>query len=184
MDATAAKYTLEIEPDPDAQSPREDDNMGHMVCFHGRHDLGDSHNWREEDYSSWDELKAAISKAEDVAVILPLYLYDHGGITISTEPFGCAWDSGQVGFIYATKDEVRKAFCKKRLTHDVLERARQSLVSEVRTYDMFLTGEVYGYVIEDEDGEQVDSCWGFYGEDDCREEGERALARLEKEQVP
>jgi len=36
-------------------------------------------------------------------VILPLYLYDHGGITMSTGAFSCPWDSGQVGWIYAPK---------------------------------------------------------------------------------
>ena len=37
---------------------------------------------------------------------LPLYLYDHGGITMSTNPFSCPWDDGgQVGWIYASKQK-------------------------------------------------------------------------------
>jgi hypothetical protein len=40
-------------------------------------------------------------------VILPLYLYDHGGITISCSPFSCPWDSGQVGWIYADYDMIK-----------------------------------------------------------------------------
>lgn len=43
------------------------------------------------------------------------------------------------------------------------------LQGEVETYDMYLQGEVYGYVVdeledeEDDDwNENTDSCWGFY----------------------
>ena len=32
----------------------------------------------------------------DGMVILPLYLYDHSGITMNTCGFSCPWDSGQV----------------------------------------------------------------------------------------
>jgi hypothetical protein len=35
----------------------------------------------------------------------------------------------------------------------------------VKTYSQFLSGEVYGYIVEMGD-ENVDSCWGFYGLDD------------------
>ena len=38
----------------------------------------------------------------DGMVILPLYLYDHSGITMNTCGFSCPWDSGQVGWIYAS----------------------------------------------------------------------------------
>lgn len=51
--------------------------------------------------------------ASDHVAILPLYLYDHGGITMSTGSFvGRAphadWDSGQVGFIYLDKETAMK----------------------------------------------------------------------------
>ena len=29
---------------------------------------------------------------------------------------------------------------------------------------------MWGYVIEDEHGEEVDSCWGFYGYENCKEQ--------------
>ncbi|GAF98690.1 unnamed protein product, partial [marine sediment metagenome] len=38
------------------------------------------------------------------------------------------------------------------------------LKGEVETYDNYLTGYVFGYCIKDADGEDVDSCWGFYGD--------------------
>ena len=39
------------------------------------------------------------------------------------------------------------------------------LRGEVKVYDQYLQGDVYGYVIEDADGEEIDSSWGYYGDD-------------------
>ena len=37
---------------------------------------------------------------------------------------------------------------------------------------------VWGYVIEASDRNEVESCWGFYGERDCKAEGEDVMAHL------
>jgi hypothetical protein len=42
--------------------------------------------------------------------------------------------------------------------------ARQ-LAAAAKLYGYWAWGDVYGYVIEDPDGEHVDSCWGFYTDD-------------------
>ena len=99
------------------------------------------------------------------AIILPLYLYDHGGITMNTTGFSCPWDSGQVGWIYCTKEDFIKetGYTEKELFEE--GKAEALLKGEVETYDQYLTGDVYGFVLEDEDGNQIDSCWGFYGSD-------------------
>lgn len=44
----------------------------------------------------------------------------------------------------------------------------QALRSEVKTYDLYLRGEVFGYVIEDQQGNHIDSCWGFFGYDHAK----------------
>ena len=98
-----------IVPDPDPFSPLENDNLGTMVCFHRRYELGHPHNYRSEDYGGWNEVREAIIKDHDVAVILPLFLFDHSGITLSTtaDQFracdSAGWDWGCVGFVYASK---------------------------------------------------------------------------------
>jgi hypothetical protein len=139
-----------------------------MVCFHKNYKLGDDHKYDRNDYNSWEELLSAIERDNPSGLIYePLYLYDHGGTTISTSPFSCKWDSGQVGYIYASKDSIRKEFGVKRLTKGVLERAYKVMEGEVRVYDQYLTGDVYGFIIKGEDGETEDSCWGFYGSDPC-----------------
>jgi len=114
---------------------------------------------------------------EQVPVMLPLYLYDHSGITMRTTGFSCPWDSGQVGFIYVTKEKLRQEYSVKRVTGATIKRAEGVLKGEVETYDDYLTGNVWGYSIEvtssetcdtcghtDHPTEFDDSCWGFYGD--------------------
>ena len=174
---------LKIEHDIDPQNPRTDfDNCGKMVCFHHRYNLGDEHDIDFRDFDGWDDMRAHLIKAYEAAVILPLYLFDHSGITMATSPFGCRWDSGQVGFIYMDRETLLKEAPghPKILTPKAKAWATHTLQSEVQIYDHFLTGDVYGYVIDDEQGETVETCWGFFGHDDCQKEGETVLASLQR----
>jgi hypothetical protein len=169
---TVGKYRIDIIQDTDPESPRTWDNLGTMVCFHNRYNLGDKHDYKSNDYDGWKEMKEEIIKRENVGVILPLYLYDHSGITMNTTGFSCGWDSGQVGFIFISKEKIREEYGVKRVSKKMLDRVEGYLVGEVETYDQYLTGDVYGYRITDtETDEEMDSCWGFYGEDTCMEEG-------------
>ncbi len=97
-------------------------------------------------------------------VILPLYLYDHSGITISCSnayPYNDRWDAGQVGWIYASHKEIAEEYGK--VDEETLKKAEDTLISETNTYDYYLRGDCYGYIIE-KDGEEVDSCWGYLGD--------------------
>jgi hypothetical protein len=92
-------------------------------------------------------------------ILIPLHLYDHSGLTISTRPFGCIFDSGQVGWIICDNETIEREFKGDRAL------AGKCLRAEVEVYDDYLTNNVYGFIIEDENGEHIDSCWGFYGSD-------------------
>jgi hypothetical protein len=161
---------VRIKRDDYPQSPREWDNLGTMVCAHRRYCLGDEQAQNAELYYSWDEwLEYEVVKPNggwSNIIALPLYLYDHGGITISTAPFACPWDSGQVGWIYVTKSRIREEYGVKRVSKRLLNKVEAVLRSEVETYDQYLQGNVYGYMTFSlENGELVDgdSCWGFFG---------------------
>ena len=161
-------YTIKIYQDPDPMNPRtEFDEFGKMICFHRRYDLGDKHDM------SVEELQELVERKDVVA--LPLYLYDHSGITMRTRPFGDPWDSGQVGYIYADAGMIKKEYGS--VTAATKEKARKLMQGEVETYDDYLTGNVYGYVIENPDGEHVDSCWGFYGGTDEAFKEAKALVK-------
>lgn len=172
MSNDAAKLTVRIVHDEHGESPRTmQDNLGEMRCWHPRYRLGDAETEcpdDPEDFGAWAE--------EEGAVWLPLYLYDHSGLTMNTTGFSCGWDSGQVGYIYATAEHMKKCYMVDELTDDHREMAEQDLKHQVAEFDLFLRGEIYGYVIEDADGDEIDSCWGFIGDEYVREAAAEALA--------
>ena len=68
-----------------------------------------------------------------------------------------------LGYIYVTKENVRKEYNAKRVSRKVLDKVSKLLQSEVEEYDHFLTGNVYGYEITGIEEHVIDSCWGFFG---------------------
>ena len=183
-------YIINIYCDLDPENPREWDNFGTMVCKHRRYTLGDiqisgdtidwlANKLNIDDLDEWvnkhvsdapavycnEVLYALIAEIEKDNILLPLYIYDHSGITMNTTGFSCPWDSSQVGFIYVSKDEICKEFGWKYLTKKRINRAKEILRNEVNTYDQYIRGDVYGYTIIDPSGNLFDSCWGFYPND-------------------
>lgn len=155
---------LQIVVDRCPDSPRNWDNLGTIVGFHKRYKIGDdNHGYKSSDYDSWDEIESAIIKNEKPVVVLPVYMYDHSGQTISTSPFSCRWDSGQVGFIYVSREKALSELGLKRITGKDKERIENILKGEIATYDQYIRGDVYGFEIVDKDGNVEDSCYGFYG---------------------
>jgi hypothetical protein len=176
-------YILEIFYDECYDSPRIWDPLGTMVCFHRRYNLGDKHDYNKDDYSTWTELKEAIIECENAKVILPLYLYDHSGITMNTTGFSCGWDSGQVGWIFASEDRIKKEYNVDVITDDILEKVTNMLKGEVKTYDQYLTGDVYGYRVSKVEmcdkgckhEEELKSCGGYYSMESAEEAGKEML---------
>jgi hypothetical protein len=182
METNYKNHTIEIEQDEYSMNPRIDcDNLGTMICFHNRYDLGDrKHGYNKNNYSNWKDLKTDIVKKEKPAIVLPLYLYDHSGITISTKPFSCPWDSGQIGFIFISKEKALSEYGGKIVTKKLKEKLEKYLISEVKVYDKYLTGEVYRFTIFDNEGKQIDSCGSYFeSEDYVRQEAENIVDSLE-----
>jgi hypothetical protein len=103
--------------------------------------------------------------AAEKNIILPLNLYDHSMLRMSTSSFlgrtqHAEWDSGQVGWIYATPQDIEKEYSS--LTPESYEKAEALLISEVECCDYYLSGQCYGFRLY-ENGEETDSCWGFLG---------------------
>jgi hypothetical protein len=183
---------IEIISDEDGQSPREWDNMGKMICFHSRYNLGDEHNFKQPNafrFSLLEELLGDTDKAEafvekhseeEIKALIDkkyfiknLFLYDHSEISISTRSFigraqHAQWDSGQVGYIYVSKADVKKEWKVTKISKKLADTINKNLEGEVETYDSYLRGDVYGFKISvnEEDGEELDSCWGFIGDYD------------------
>lgn len=161
---------IRIVPDEFGTNPRTDCYFGSvLLTFHKRYDFTDTNapKINPADYAGWASMRAALVKSENIAVILPVYMYDHGGQSVSTEPFNCPWDSGQLGWIYLRRDKLAD-YGIKRLTKAARARLEKMLRSEIDLLDTYLTDGCYGFVAEERVQsvwEEVDSCYGFVGRD-------------------
>lgn len=122
----------------------------------------------DQEHISNEQIETLLAKHY---IMLPLYLYDHSGITMSTGPFSCPWDSGQVGFIYMSVEQAKKEWKSITDEKELRKQAKKCMRQEVETYDDYLTGSVYGYDATDWDGDAISSCWGFFGYDETKENG-------------
>lgn len=142
----------------DFNNPRSWENLGTMVCWHGRYEFGDEQP--TESPQDWLD-----SIADEIAVKIPLYLIDHSGLSMNTSGYQYAdpqgWDSGQVGWIYATYEDLTENLIDSDLGGKA--HALVILEKEVEMYDHYLQGNIYGYSILRGDN-LVDSCGGFVGE--------------------
>lgn len=142
------------------------DYLGTMAIFHSRYTLGDKHEY------SIDEV-IEIANSKDY-ISLPIYMYDHSGITIATTPFSCSWDSGQVGHIFVSKEKVKNEFGWNRITANRLLKVREYLANEVKELDAYLTGQVYRYDLI-KDGEIIDGLGPFTDVKGAIAEGKAAV---------
>jgi hypothetical protein len=172
------KYELKVERDDDPMNPRTDwDNITTMICFHRNYNLGDKTDYKSSDFDSWEDLKNQIDRDYKVLSYKPLYLYDHSGITIKTSPFGCNWDSGQVGWVIIDEKQLN-SMCGKDFERGE-EKLNLIMDGEVKTYDEYLTGDVYKYEVYEIETCSLghvhkvllESCGSYYDEGDCRDEG-------------
>lgn len=171
---------VRIEYDPDPESPSQWGSLLGEITYNARsrYVLGTE----PVDLDRFEEIGRKIESGEYIG--LPVYAYVHSGATIragETNPFSCPWDSGRSGWVYTTREKVLAEYGGKRMTKAIKERALTHLREEVEAFDIYLRGEVYGYVVEhlvDGEWEQRDSCWGYYGLDDVRECGTDAAMDL------
>ena len=163
--------TIKIYQDEYPENPREWDNLGTMICFHSRYMLGDKHDL------SIEALKELVSRRDILA--LPLYLLDHSGLALNTSGFAYidpqGWDWDQVGYLYVTHEKLRQEYGVKKVSRRLLEKVKQILEAEIETYNQYLSGDVYGYEIEDPYDNEGDSCWGFYGLEAVQEAARKAI---------
>lgn len=150
-------YNIEAVPDDNPLNPREDqDNVGIIAYAHRQYDLGeemvkDPIAWLCEKLGKEDPGERGNDKLEELEeefkeefFALPLYLYDHSGISISTTPFSCPWDSGQIGWIYTTDKQLKKMGTPKDRVYNILE-------AEVKELDDYVRGEIYSVILRDKD---------------------------------
>lgn len=173
-------YRLKVEYDDWAESPREWDNLCTIFSQRGNWDIGDKgfSYPKDEAPNKYEEYKERQERGE--IFMVPIYVYEHSGMTISLSSFGDPWDSGVGAFIFVEKKKVF-AELDGVTEENWRQKAYKAMEQEVDIYDQYIRGEVYGWYIEKaeeikhkrkSDGktwtsiewEHEDGCGGYYGD--------------------
>ena len=143
---------IEIHPDTDAEAPNQwDDGDTGLFLVANHRDFTVNPPGEKRCPSDPSELLERYKKTH---WIFPLEAYIHSGVCLALSREGNfpdrQWDVSQLGFVFCSKEEWRLS-----------AKARAAALSLIGTWNQYLSGDVWGYVAGD------DSCWGFYGHDDC-----------------
>lgn len=113
-----------------------------------------------------EEVNAMLAEA---TAYVPLYLYAHSGVSVSTIPFGDPWDSGQCGFAVMTNPD-EYGISVDAMSHDW----NATLNGLVKYYDNVLRGNIISWSVTktkkcdhcgESKSEVVDGVSGYVGYD-------------------
>ncbi len=158
--------SVKIYYDEDAESPASWESEDVFLCS----------DYRELNVGSKilspDDCREAISAGRSFANgyhVFPVRIYEHGGIVLSLGTCR-GWDYSN-GWAFICVKRMRGWSWRKSAA---VARA-YGLLQE---WNEYLSGEVYGFQAEDENGRVIDSCWGYHGDpvvEDAISEGKRAI---------
>jgi hypothetical protein len=171
MDVTpedlAGKVVAKLYADDSPMSPDDFDHAGTLTVLDRDFGLSDQSDYlpiEPNGYSRDKEWRIRFaeryfSMAGGVAIPVRFDDYGSSGARIYTTDA----DSAN-GLISVDKKEIEKEWAGDKTA------ARSYLESRITEMNQYLSGDVYGYVIETPDGDDLDSCWGFYGQQYATEE--------------
>jgi hypothetical protein len=199
---TYGNVTITTHYDDSPSSPREWDNLTTIRGWHRHYTIGDGPDIHPDDHDSWDAMIDSLIESEDSPILMlaPLYWYEHSGssckmgapvnLNATTHEYdaddlarfrsacmdSAGWDSGVAGIVYVTEKSRANLGTPLELVEEVAR-------SEVESYDDYVRGACYGYVVSllstcdhgDTHADTLDSCWGFLGDDDYAMQEGRAF---------
>lgn len=173
-----AGCTIRIIQDSDASNPRDDyDHLGKMILFPNRKYISfneydkyvDARDFEQTLRSlAWNATKADAMEDEYRVsmghvmrcvnkhyVIIPVDRDRYSGMSSRGVNVGDCDDHCDGFILFPVADLTKEGIDR--------EQATRNLECEIEEYAAWATGDCYGYVIEDRDGNELDSCWGFCG---------------------
>lgn len=133
----------------------------------------------ELDLSSFSGSFAKLCKIADAKgyFAIPVYALIHSDISLSLNPYSDPWDSGTFGVVTIPKETIYKEYGCKRICKKLKEKLTSYIAEELKEYENWCNGLVFGYRVIDEDGNE-DCCGGYYGydfENNCLLESARGI---------
>lgn len=176
-------YILEVFYSHMPDNPRHYQDTTKLILFHKRYDLGDVHDYKHGDYLDWGQMEVDIIKKEEPGLILPVYMYEHGAVSLSTSSFNDRWDSGQVGFVIMDWRTFKGMNEEQALTE---------IEGQLKDYASYINGEVCYYQISEvltcnlgcQHKQYVTEAGDYYDFDLCYNDGLLQLSRYVGEEVP
>ena len=191
------KAKAELIYDQHATNPREWANLGTILISPNKShwiaspdDIVDtSIPFGNSHYEHWNNIRREQLnlKKSDIAIAYPITKYEHGSISLSLG-YKQGWDYGVVGFVYVTKEQVRKCYGVDRITKSIIERATNCLQSELDMLTHWVNGDCYGWQIKEyaltddgldwEEVDTLDACWEYVGKEQALDDMQNMLKLL------
>lgn len=180
-------YTVEIHYDEDGSysNPRDNTNLGLFLGRpHRSYNIGDE-RLDLDDLPEGTDVIAHLKEKYGARVVLPVGMLDHSGVSYYVgggahwcDPGG--WDSGLCGFIFDTT-ETRKLCGGDDDSYYTVDLITEVLTGEIGEYGKWANGEVYGVIVKDRNGDEVESSWGLVGFDYAKHEAESMIPNADEQ---
>lgn len=177
-EARTKRVRIEYDDDGSACDPRENDELVEIVT-------GELRRWnvRTKDakfqgaFDRFNEIGRAGLFRRWLKIFhntdaMPVFLFEHSNVALSTGDFGDRWDSGQIGWAYLNPDAEQWEGIEPE----------KVIAGTVEVLGQWMNGEVYGWIAEElvtgrkvydnededepfEEWNETDACWGYIGYD-------------------
>jgi hypothetical protein len=160
--------------DSDAECPigQSGDSREKIVSFGHRHsNYANPNDYLDRTNDGKAIFKLGIRRQLATSCAFVLSYHEHGSCVWSLMGEGpqCQWDTVQFAGIYWVPTDVPQ------------DERRTYAKAALREYTDWCNGACYGYSIETEDGETVDSCFGYIGDEYLMTEVKKALESYMKD---
>ncbi len=110
------------------------DPLDTIVVWHPKYQyiLSDTYNF--ETHS--DFLESCKDHINNMAIMQNLYIHEHSNISLSLHPFSDCWDSGQIGYIYITKENYNEYFNKELDPYTYI-------INSIKEMEQYINNNVY-----------------------------------------
>ena len=169
QEASYKGHKIKLMQDESAESPDSwEDDAAFLVGYHRDFTVERDDIITKEDLQEYFGENKKIPQLKEYH-IFGLEAYIHSGVVLALSHEGNfpdrQWDVSQLGAVLISKKEARSRKKAKELEQALIE-----------TWNQYLSGDIWGYIIEDKNGEVVGSCWGFYGIEDAEREALQAIS--------
>lgn len=149
-------YTIEIYQDEFHETPSDsgDDSL-FLVADHRQFYVKPPKN---------STMQSVVGDFKKTHFVFGLEAYIHSGVCLALASEGNfpdrQWDVSQLGAVFVAKEHW-----------NTRAKARKAALSLISEWNHNLSGNVWGFKVLDDEGNEVDSCWGFVGDYDNEEYG-------------